>query len=111
LLEQTHIAFDLMRSRHKLAGEMIWNFIDFMTDQTVSRVVGNHKGMLTRNRQPKMAAYVIKQRYENLEKQMNAEMRQAEEQQAQEQQTTEQQAEEQQAELNWSTRMLTFSSS
>lgn len=77
LLEQTHLAFDLLRHDHMLAGEMIWNFADFMTDQRVSRVVGNHKGVLTRTRQPKMAAYVIKKRYENLEKESKVETQQA----------------------------------
>ena len=28
-----------------------------------TRVAGNHKGMLTRSRQPKMAAHILRQRY------------------------------------------------
>jgi beta-glucuronidase len=65
-MRQTHLAFDDMRSQGFLAGEMVWNFADFMTAQNVKRAVGNRKGMLTRNRQPKMAAYLLKRRYETL---------------------------------------------
>ncbi|EJD73975.1 beta-glucuronidase [Loa loa] len=70
LLEQTHIAFDILRKNHTITGEMIWNLADFMTADAVIRAVGNHKGVLTRNRQPKMAAYILKNRYKNLEKTM-----------------------------------------
>uniref|UniRef100_A0A914P9B5 Glycoside hydrolase family 2 catalytic domain-containing protein n=1 Tax=Panagrolaimus davidi TaxID=227884 RepID=A0A914P9B5_9BILA len=66
LLSKTHEAIDFLRKNGNLAGEMIWNFADFMTDQTLTRVIGNHKGVLTRNRQPKMAAYLLKYRYEKL---------------------------------------------
>ena len=61
---------------------MMWNFADFMTAQckpnlldinfsfqtilAVRRAVGNHKGALTRTRQPKMVAYVLKERYAKL---------------------------------------------
>ncbi|MCP9259880.1 Beta-glucuronidase [Dirofilaria immitis] len=67
LLEQTHHAFDILRKNHIITGEMIWNLADFMTADGVTRAVGNHKGVLTRNRQPKMAAYILKKRYKNLE--------------------------------------------
>ena len=33
------------------AGEMIWNFADFMTKQEPRRVAGNKKGVFTRERQ------------------------------------------------------------
>ena len=67
MLKQAHKAFDFLRANGSLAGEMVWNLADFMTAQSTSRAVGNHKGMLTRTRQPKMAAYVLKKRYETLE--------------------------------------------
>lgn len=73
LLEKTHYAFDILRKNHLLAGEMIWNLVDFMTVDSVMRPVGNHKGVLTRTRQPKMAAYVIRKRYQNLEEEMEKE--------------------------------------
>ncbi|VDM92873.1 unnamed protein product, partial [Onchocerca ochengi] len=70
LLEQTHHAFDILQKNHIITGEMIWNLADFMTADGVTRAVGNHKGVLTRTRQPKMAAYILKKRYKNLEKEM-----------------------------------------
>ena len=46
-------------------GEHVWNFADFKTTQTGIRVRGNRKGVFTKERQPKMAAYYLKQRWEN----------------------------------------------
>ncbi|VDK21395.1 unnamed protein product [Anisakis simplex] len=69
LLDRTHEAFDFLRMDNTIGGEMIWNFADFMTAQGVTRAVGNHKGVLTRTRQPKMAAYTMKRRYERLARQ------------------------------------------
>ena len=52
-----------------LVGELVWNAFDFATDQDIKRVGGlNHKGIFTRQRQPKSAAFDLKIRYENLEK-------------------------------------------
>ncbi len=49
-------------------GELPWNMFDFATDQDISRVGGlNRKGLFTRQCQPKAAAFVIKNRYEQLE--------------------------------------------
>jgi beta-glucuronidase len=64
-LEQYHKEFDVARQTF-LAGEMVWNFADFMTVQGVTRVVGNKKGLLTRQRQPKAAAHIIRERYNNI---------------------------------------------
>jgi beta-glucuronidase len=51
-----------------LVGELPWNMFDFATDQSITRVGGlNRKGLFTRQRQPKAAAFVIKDRYEQLE--------------------------------------------
>jgi beta-glucuronidase len=51
-----------------LVGELPWNMFDFATRQSVKRVGGfNSKGLFTRQRQPKAAAFVIKNRYEQLE--------------------------------------------
>ncbi len=41
-------------------GEHIWNFADFMTKQGLTRVNGNKKGLFTRDRQPKMAAHMVR---------------------------------------------------
>jgi beta-glucuronidase len=44
-------------------GEHVWNLCDFMTKQGLTRVIGNRKGIHTRERQPKMAAHYLKQRW------------------------------------------------
>lgn len=49
-----------------VAGEHVWNFADFMTMQDIVRVDGNKKGIFTRDRQPKMAAYPLKERWDDL---------------------------------------------
>ncbi|KAI0212759.1 Beta-glucuronidase [Lamellibrachia satsuma] len=64
-MREYHAVFDVFRKKY-LAGEMVWNFADFMTVQAVKRVVGNKKGVLTRQRQPKAAAHVLRQRYWSL---------------------------------------------
>ena len=64
-IEQYFPVFDKLRKEF-LVGELIWNFADFMTQQDVKRVKGNKKGILTRQRQPKHAAYALRNRYLNL---------------------------------------------
>ncbi|XP_058054920.1 beta-glucuronidase isoform X2 [Anopheles bellator] len=59
-------AFDTLRAQHFFIGEFVWNFADFKTAQTYTRVGGNKKGIFTRNRQPKAAAYLLRQRYHML---------------------------------------------
>ncbi|MCX7795160.1 MAG: beta-glucuronidase [bacterium] len=44
-------------------GEHIWNFADFATKQQVFRVLGNRKGVFTRQRQPKLVAHFLKERW------------------------------------------------
>ena len=63
LMAKNHAAFDEARREGILHGEMIWNFADFMTKQGVTRVVGNKKGIFTRQRQPKTSAHVLRARY------------------------------------------------
>ncbi|XGW20277.1 hypothetical protein V3C99_003803 [Haemonchus contortus] len=74
LIIRTHHAFDVLRKEHRLAGEMIWNFADFMTAMTTTRAVGNHKGVFTRTRQAKMAAYTLRNRYLSLFNQTDLEI-------------------------------------
>ena len=45
-------------------GEQCWNFADFDTIQGLYRVDGNKKGLLTRDRRPKMAAHYFKKRWQ-----------------------------------------------
>ncbi|MEN2984437.1 MAG: beta-glucuronidase [Dictyoglomaceae bacterium] len=46
-------------------GEHVWNFADFATKQHVIRVVGNKKGVFTRQRQPKASALFLRERWAN----------------------------------------------
>ncbi|XP_072608852.1 beta-glucuronidase [Vulpes vulpes] len=62
LLEQYHLVLDQKRKEY-VVGELIWNFADFMTDQSPQRAVGNRKGIFTRQRQPKAAAFLLRERY------------------------------------------------
>ncbi|XP_038201118.1 beta-glucuronidase isoform X3 [Arvicola amphibius] len=62
LLENYHLVFDQKRKEY-VVGELIWNFADFMTNQSPIRVIGNKKGIFTRQRQPKSAAFILRERY------------------------------------------------
>ncbi|XP_013419250.1 beta-glucuronidase [Lingula anatina] len=64
-MRKYHEIFDALRKQF-LVGEMVWNFADFQTDQTTTRVDGNKKGVFTRQRQPKMAAHFLRDRYQGL---------------------------------------------
>ncbi|MDX6339170.1 MAG: beta-glucuronidase, partial [Streptosporangiaceae bacterium] len=44
----------------EVIGEHVWNFADFATAQAVHRPGGNHKGVFTRDRQPKAAAWLLR---------------------------------------------------
>ena len=46
-------------------GEHVWNLCDFMTKQGLTRVIGNRKGIHTRERQPKLAAHYLKRRWQS----------------------------------------------
>ncbi|XP_077360838.1 beta-glucuronidase [Festucalex cinctus] len=62
VLRRYHDVFDQKRKKY-VVGELIWNFADFMTGQGITRVVGNKKGVFSRQRQPKAAAFILKERY------------------------------------------------
>jgi beta-glucuronidase len=60
-------AFDLLRNETDyFIGEMIWNFADFATPPETIRPWGCMKGVFTRDRQPKAAAHLLRQRYWSL---------------------------------------------
>lgn len=59
-LRTYHKVFDQM---HFVVGEHVWNFADFATGQEITRVQGNKKGIFTRERRPKKAAYTLKERW------------------------------------------------
>lgn len=56
--------FRVMDSYDFIKGELVWNFADFQTTEGIMRVNGNKKGIFTRNRQPKDAAFLLKKRWE-----------------------------------------------
>lgn len=59
-LNQFHKSFD----KHDFViGEHVWAFADFATKQGLTRAVGNKKGIFTRQRQPKAAAFTLKKRW------------------------------------------------
>ncbi|XP_077970583.1 beta-glucuronidase-like [Styela clava] len=68
VMEEHFKVFDSLR-KDFLVGEMIWNYADFATAQDRGRVVGNRKGVLTRQRDPKSAAFVLRRRYHALRNQ------------------------------------------
>lgn len=49
-----------------VVGEQAWNFADFATSQSLLRVEGNKKGLFTRDRKPKMAAFYFKKRWNKI---------------------------------------------
>ncbi|XP_034941701.1 beta-glucuronidase [Chelonus insularis] len=65
-LSKHFLAFDDLREQGWFIGEFIWNFADFRTAQTYTRVGGNKKGIFTRTREPKMAAHHVRKRYHAL---------------------------------------------
>ena len=64
LLTKYWEVFDELRAEGWFIGEMPWVFSDFMTKQEIRRVAGNRKGLFTRDRQPKMAAHLVRGRYQ-----------------------------------------------
>lgn len=62
-LEMYHRVFDRISA---VAGEQVWNFADFATSQGILRVGGNKKGIFTRDRKPKSAAFVLKKRWNEM---------------------------------------------
>ena len=64
MLEMCERVFD---SYDAITGEQVWNFADFQTTEGIMRVDGNKKGIFTRQRQPKRAAFHLKQRWEAIQ--------------------------------------------
>ena len=61
--EYLEMCFRVFDSYDFVQGELVWNFADFQTGEGIMRVNGNKKGVFTRNRQPKDAAFVLKRRW------------------------------------------------
>ena len=54
---------DELRQCDYVIGEHMWSFADFRTAQSFIRVGGNCKGAFTRDRQPKMVAHQLRQKW------------------------------------------------
>jgi beta-glucuronidase len=63
LLDTYHRVFDRVEA---VVGEQVWNFADFATAPSVGRVAGNRKGVFTRDRRPKAAAFALRRRWRPL---------------------------------------------
>jgi beta-glucuronidase len=59
-LAMNHRVFDRFEA---VVGEQVWNFAGFATTPGVMRVGGNKKGVFTRDRQPKEAAWALRRRW------------------------------------------------
>ncbi len=66
-VEYMELNFSVFDAYDFVQGELAWNFADFQTGEGTSRVNGNRKGVFSRNRQPKDAAYTFKKRWEAME--------------------------------------------
>lgn len=62
-LELLRVMLEALDACDGVIGEHVWNFADFATKQGITRVIGNRKGIFTRQRQPKMAAHWLRQRW------------------------------------------------
>jgi beta-glucuronidase len=63
LLAMCHRVFD---ETPEIVGEHVWAFADFATPSGVKRVDGNKKGLFTRDRRPKAAARLVRERWHRL---------------------------------------------
>jgi beta-glucuronidase len=63
-LAMNHKVFDRFP---QFVGEQVWNFADFATSNGIHRVEGNKKGVFTRDRKPKAAAWALRARWRGLE--------------------------------------------
>jgi beta-glucuronidase len=59
-LDMNHRVFDRVDA---VVGEHVRNFADFTTTSGINRVGGNKKGVFTRDRQPKAAAWALRRRW------------------------------------------------
>lgn len=57
--------YELIKTKDYVIGAHVWAFADFKTNQTISRVFLNRKGVFTRERHPKMAAHMLREIWRN----------------------------------------------
>ncbi|HUF09692.1 MAG TPA: glycoside hydrolase family 2 TIM barrel-domain containing protein [Rhodothermales bacterium] len=58
----------VIESKPFCAGAHVWNFADFRTPQHFRRVVLNKKGVFNRSREPKMAAFALRDYWRQLDR-------------------------------------------
>lgn len=67
IIEHEKIFDELAASKNSTGinfiGSMIWNFADFSTHESLSRVAGNHKGIFTQTREPKLSVEAVTKFY------------------------------------------------
>ncbi|PLV59810.1 glycoside hydrolase family 2 TIM barrel-domain containing protein [Thermotoga sp. KOL6] len=56
---------ELLMRKDYIIGAHPWAFADFKTPQNVRRPILNHKGVFTRDRQPKLSAHVLRKLWSN----------------------------------------------
>ncbi|MEM4248612.1 MAG: beta-glucuronidase, partial [Candidatus Nanoarchaeia archaeon] len=54
---------DVIRELDFTIGEHVWNFADFKTAQHYFRAYGNRKGVFTRDRNPKLCAHFLREKW------------------------------------------------
>lgn len=57
----------VMDEYENIVGEHPWNFADFATAQGLLRINGNKKGIFTRDRKPKLAAFYFQERWNKID--------------------------------------------
>ena len=60
--------YGIIKKMPFVIGAHVWAFANFKTAQTISRVVDNHKGVFTRDRQPKLLAHALRELWKNEDK-------------------------------------------
>lgn len=53
--------YQVFKEKTYAVGAHVWNFADFKTAQSISRIIYNRKGVFTRERQPKLAAHKLRE--------------------------------------------------
>ena len=62
--EYMEMYFSVFDGTPAVQGELVWNFAESQTGQGIMRVSGNKKGLFSRDRQPKEAAWAIRERWQ-----------------------------------------------
>lgn len=65
--EFLRVYHEVMDSIPAVVGEQVWNYADFATAPGTMRVGGNRKGVFSRDRSPKAAAFALKKRWAHIE--------------------------------------------